>query len=56
MSIPIAIVGAGCRLSGGIVDPASFVRFIAERDDGIVPVPPDRWSLRRYFDPDPRVR
>jgi acyl transferase domain-containing protein len=54
MSIPIAIVGAGCRLPGGIMDPASFVRFIAERGDGIVPVPPGRWSLRRYFDPDPR--
>ena len=31
------------------------MRFIAERGDGIVPVPPDRWSLRRYFDPDPSV-
>ena len=55
MSMPIAIVGVGCRLPGGIVDPASFMRFIAERGDGIVPVPPDRWSLRRYFDPDPSV-
>jgi hypothetical protein len=37
------------RLPGGIVDPASSVRFIAERGVGIVPASPDRWNLRRFF-------
>jgi acyl transferase domain-containing protein/NADP-dependent 3-hydroxy acid dehydrogenase YdfG/acyl carrier protein len=54
-STPVAIVGIGCRLPGGIVDPTSFVRFLAERGDGIVAVPPDRWSQERFFDPDPDV-
>ncbi|WP_394823373.1 type I polyketide synthase [Pendulispora albinea] len=54
-SAPIAIVGIGCRLPGGIVDPTSFLRFLASRGDGIVPVPADRWSLDRYWDPDPNV-
>jgi len=50
---PIAIVGIGCRFAGGVDSPQSFWKLIANGDDGIMEVPKDRWSLRKYYDPDP---
>ncbi len=49
---PIAIVGIGCRLPGGVVDPASFWQLLVEGRQVIGEVPPDRWSLAAYFHPD----
>lgn len=49
----IAIVGIGCRFPGGIHDPREFWEFLLRKGDGIVEVPTDRWSLDRYYDPDP---
>src|SRR5262249_21586635 len=50
---PIAIVGIGCRFPGGGNDPESFWRLLAEGRNGIREVPPDRWSIDRYYHPDP---
>ncbi|BCK55723.1 type I polyketide synthase [Nocardia wallacei] len=50
-----AIVGIGCRFPGGIDDPASFWDFLIRQGDGIVEVPPDRWSLDKFYDPDPEA-
>lgn len=52
---PLAIVGIGCRLPGGVVDTESFWNFLAEGRSGIVEVPEDRWTLDRYFHEDPSV-
>ena len=49
---PIAIVGIGCRLPGGVLDPASFWQLLVEGRQVIGEVPPDRWSLDAYFHPD----
>ena len=49
----IAIVGIGCRFPGGIRGPREFWEFLLRKGDGIVEVPADRWSLERYYDPDP---
>lgn len=51
-SEPIAIVGIGCRYPGGITDPASYWDFLIHERDGIVDIPPDRWSVSKFFDPD----
>ncbi len=41
---PIAIVGVGCRLPGGVESPERFWRFLADGRDGIRDVPQDRWE------------
>ncbi|MEV2223673.1 SDR family NAD(P)-dependent oxidoreductase [Nocardia vinacea] len=48
-----AIVGIGCRFPGGIDGPGAFWDFLIRKGDGIVEVPPDRWSLDKFYDPDP---
>ncbi|MCB1474493.1 MAG: SDR family NAD(P)-dependent oxidoreductase [Rhodobiaceae bacterium] len=50
---PIAIVGIGCRFPGGIVSPRGFWDFLVRGGDGISEVPPDRWNLDTYYDPEP---
>ncbi|MBU3066322.1 SDR family NAD(P)-dependent oxidoreductase [Nocardia sp. NEAU-G5] len=50
-----AIVGIGCRFPGGIDGPDAFWDFVIGKGDGIVEVPPDRWSLEKFYDPDPEA-
>lgn len=49
---PIAVVGMGVRAPGGVDSPRSFWRFLAEGTDAVSEVPPDRWDLERFHDPD----
>ncbi len=46
---PLAIVGMGCRLPGNVFDAESFWDFLADGRSGIVEVPPDRWTLDRFY-------
>ncbi|MEU4520564.1 SDR family NAD(P)-dependent oxidoreductase [Amycolatopsis sp. NPDC024027] len=41
---PIAVVGLGCRLPGGIESPEAFWRFLDSGGDGIGDVPEGRWE------------
>ena len=50
---PIAIIGMGCRLPGGVNNAASLWELLCAGKDPISEVPPDRWDLRSYYDPDP---
>jgi acyl transferase domain-containing protein len=52
---PLAIVGAGCRLPGGVRGLADFWHILHRAIDVIRDVPSDRWDGRRFRDPDPRV-
>lgn len=45
---PLAIVGIGCRLPGGVTGPESFWQMMVEGRSGIVPVPADRWNRERW--------
>src|SRR6266550_5751280 len=56
-SVPdqIAIVGIGCRYPGGVRDPRSFWNLLESRRDALQDIPPDRWRLESFFDPDPRT-
>jgi acyl transferase domain-containing protein/acyl carrier protein len=47
---PVAIVGVGLRLPGGVTDEKGFWDLLAEGRDVIREVPPDRWDWRAYFD------
>jgi acyl transferase domain-containing protein len=49
---PIALVGIGCRFPGGVHHAQSFWDLLKEGRDAVVDVPPDRWNLRRFYDPD----
>lgn len=48
----IAIVGIGCRLPGGVRTPEELAAFLEARGDGVREVPPDRWDLDAFFDPE----
>jgi acyl transferase domain-containing protein/acyl carrier protein len=50
---PIAIVGIGCRLPGGVHDAASFWTLLASGVDAVTEVPADRWDAASLYDPDP---
>lgn len=47
----IAIVGAGMRFPGGVVDAQSFWDLLAAGKDAITDIPQDRWDWRLYYNP-----
>ena len=49
---PIAVIGMACRFPGGVHDPQSFFELLREGRDGICTVPPDRWDVEAWYDPD----
>ena len=50
---PIAIVGAGLRLPGGIASLDDYWRLLADGIDAVREVPAERWDVERWSDPDP---
>ncbi len=53
-SEPIAIVGIGCRLPGGVNSPDELWQFLSDGGDAISQFPTDRgWNLDALFGPDP---
>jgi acyl transferase domain-containing protein/NADPH:quinone reductase-like Zn-dependent oxidoreductase/NAD(P)-dependent dehydrogenase (short-subunit alcohol dehydrogenase family)/SAM-dependent methyltransferase/acyl carrier protein len=51
----IAIIGIGCRFPGGVNDAESFWKLLVEGRDAVTDVPPDRWNVERYYDPEPGI-
>ena len=50
---PIAIVGMGCRFPGNASSPEAFWELLRDGVDAIRELPPDRWNLEQYYDPEP---
>jgi acyl transferase domain-containing protein/NADPH:quinone reductase-like Zn-dependent oxidoreductase/acyl carrier protein len=50
---PIAVVGIGCRFPGDSNSPTEFWELLREGRDAIEEIPADRWSTRRFYDPEP---
>src|SRR5438067_7475522 len=51
---PVAVVGVGCRLPGGVVDAAGLWDVVSGGVDVITDFPADRgWNLDELFDADP---
>ncbi|OBK32122.1 polyketide synthase [Mycobacterium sp. 1245111.1] len=41
---PIAVIGLGCRLPGGISGPDEYWQFLCEGRNAVTEVPPERWA------------
>ncbi|MDV3347374.1 SDR family NAD(P)-dependent oxidoreductase [Leptothoe sp. LEGE 181152] len=52
---PIAIVGMGCRLPGGIDSPEQFWQLLQASEDTRNEIPLERWDIDAYYDPDPEA-
>jgi polyketide synthase 5 len=52
---PVAVIGMGCRLPGGIDSPERLWEALLRGDDLITEIPPDRWDVDEYYDPEPGV-
>ncbi|MFE6848448.1 SDR family NAD(P)-dependent oxidoreductase, partial [Streptomyces sp. NPDC057686] len=52
---PIAVVGLGCRLPGGIETPQELWQSLLDGIDAVREVPRDRWNADEWLDPDPRA-
>lgn len=51
----VAIIGIGCRFSGGVRNPEDLWEMLLTKKDGMVETPADRWSNERFYDPDPEI-
>src|SRR5258706_10521244 len=49
---PIALIGVGCRLPGRITNTAGLLKALQEGRDLITEIPPDRWNVNAFYDPD----
>ncbi len=49
---PIAIVGIGCRFPGAVNSPDTFWQLLEEGVDAMSEIPPERWDIDEYYDPD----
>ncbi|WP_422747473.1 sulfolipid-1 biosynthesis phthioceranic/hydroxyphthioceranic acid synthase [Mycobacterium sp. WMMD1722] len=52
---PVAVIGMGCRLPGGIDSPDLLWDALLRGEDFVTEVPLDRWDADDYYDPEPGV-
>src|SRR6202041_2527760 len=50
---PVAIVGMGLRFPGPVSTAEEFWKLLENGTDTVAEIPPTRWSLEDYYDPDP---
>ncbi|WP_264991955.1 type I polyketide synthase, partial [Mycobacterium montefiorense] len=53
---PIAVIGMGCRLPGGIDSPDAFWQALLRGEDLVTDIPPDRWDVEDHYDPERGVQ
>lgn len=52
---PLAIIGIGCRVPGGVTNADGYWDLLQNGRDAVRKVPPERWDPEKYFDPDPKA-
>lgn len=50
---PVAIIGIGCRFPGGVTGPDSYWRLLSGGVDATRDLPPGRWDVDKFYDPEP---
>jgi acyl transferase domain-containing protein/acyl carrier protein len=50
---PIAVIGMACRFPGGANSPEAFWELLQNGVDAITEIPPSRWPIEAYYDPNP---
>ncbi len=50
---PLAIVGIGCRLPGGVESWQDYWSLLEQGRDAIEETPSERWNLQKFYAPDP---
>lgn len=50
---PIAVIGVGLRMAGGILDLSTLWSALASEFDAVGPIPRSRWNAEEFYDPDP---
>ncbi len=50
---PIAIIGMSCRFPGQATSLEAYWNLLRDGTDAIREVPPDRWDIDAFYDPDP---
>jgi len=50
---PIAIIGMGCRLPGGIESPDAYWQMLRQGVSAIAEIPSSRWDVDAYYDKEP---
>ncbi len=55
-SEPVAIVGASCRLPGGIDGLEAYWRLLRDGVDAVGEVPADRWDVDAWYSSDPQAQ
>ncbi len=51
----IAIIGLSCRFPGGANQPQAFWELLKQGHDSITEIPPERWDIDAFYDPDPEA-
>ncbi|PIK41012.1 hypothetical protein BSL78_22138 [Apostichopus japonicus] len=51
-NFPIAVVGIGCRMPGGVNDTKAFWKALIEGKECIQDIPPERWAIDNFYDED----
>ncbi|WP_459546025.1 SDR family NAD(P)-dependent oxidoreductase [Nocardia sp. X0981] len=51
---PVAIIGIGCRLPGGVTTPEKLWELLEHGVDAISPTPADRWDVDHFYSPKPQ--
>ncbi|MFE1884231.1 type I polyketide synthase, partial [Streptomyces diastatochromogenes] len=52
---PIAVIGLGCRMPGGVTDPEGFWELLRDGVDATSEFPAVRGDASRFYDPDPET-
>ena len=52
---PVAIIGMAVRLPGGVTSPERFWKALAEGEDLVTTIPPERWDARAYWSSDAQL-
>ncbi|EDM78860.1 modular polyketide synthase [Plesiocystis pacifica SIR-1] len=53
---PVAIIGVGLRMPGGILDLSQLWSFLSEGREAVGPLPQSRWNVDEFYDPDPESK